>query len=461
MDFNSFGKFELSCKLLGGKRLSVQYVHTMHACPHIQIFTNVLTMKMFKHSVSVASSGSSVNQNLASATYVVGTYNRVASGYYHSIALKRDGSVWAAGINKNGQLGDGSIIDRKYFRKIISSYGVNVAAGIAHSVVLKSDGSVWTTGLNNHGQLGDGSLNNSYSFKMVSSYATAVAAGGYTTLMVKQDGTVWMAGLNAFLDLDQEDVEGYAYHKSFIHIFTGAQALASGDFHLMILGNAGYLWVVGRNDSGQLGEGTLKYSQRLMAVLADVTAIAAGGSHSMALRKDGSVWTTGSNYYGQLGIAWSTFKVQWIQVVSSEVLAMAAGSVHSLIMKEDRSVWAAGRNGNGQLGDGTTLTRRRFVVVLTGGVVAVSAGLYHSMVVKNDGTLWATGLKLFGQGGDNSFTRTHLTFVRVAPVYYQFSTTRTYYNVNYNLNRKLVWLKTTASVAGACSVAFCCIHQCF
>ena len=33
---------------------------------------------------------------------------QVATGYYHTLALKSDGTVWAWGFDGNGQLGDGS-----------------------------------------------------------------------------------------------------------------------------------------------------------------------------------------------------------------------------------------------------------------------------------------------------------------------------------------------------------------
>ena len=42
----------------------------------------------------------------------------VAAGGYHSMLLKQDGSLWATGSNKHGQLGHGSITFDKTFVKI-------------------------------------------------------------------------------------------------------------------------------------------------------------------------------------------------------------------------------------------------------------------------------------------------------------------------------------------------------
>ena len=37
----------------------------------------------------------------------------IAAGYYHSLALKKDGTIWAWGNNEYGQLGDGTLNYKK------------------------------------------------------------------------------------------------------------------------------------------------------------------------------------------------------------------------------------------------------------------------------------------------------------------------------------------------------------
>lgn len=36
----------------------------------------------------------------------------VSAGVYHTMILKTDGTLWATGYNGNGQLGDGTTIDK-------------------------------------------------------------------------------------------------------------------------------------------------------------------------------------------------------------------------------------------------------------------------------------------------------------------------------------------------------------
>ena len=80
---------------------------------------------------------------------------RAEAGTNHSLAIKRDGSLWAWGNNKSGQLGNGTNIDAAEAVKIMDDV-VAAAAGNWHSIAIKTDGSLWAWGCNDNGQLGDG-----------------------------------------------------------------------------------------------------------------------------------------------------------------------------------------------------------------------------------------------------------------------------------------------------------------
>lgn len=51
------------------------------------------------------------NSGSGSGSGTVNTTIMMAAGYYHTLALKDDQTVWAWGYNNHGQLGDGTTTD--------------------------------------------------------------------------------------------------------------------------------------------------------------------------------------------------------------------------------------------------------------------------------------------------------------------------------------------------------------
>ena len=74
----------------------------------------------------------------------------------HTLYVDANGSLWAAGNNGYGPLGDGTDVHRSGFLKVVDGNVSAVAAGGNHTLFLKSDGSLWAMGRNEYGQLGDG-----------------------------------------------------------------------------------------------------------------------------------------------------------------------------------------------------------------------------------------------------------------------------------------------------------------
>jgi uncharacterized repeat protein (TIGR02543 family) len=90
------------------------------------------------------------------------TIGSVDAGYSHSLAVTLNGRVYAWGNNFNGQLGDGTSTDRNS-PTLITFSGLqagetigSVDAGYSHSLAVTSNGRGYAWGTNNNGQLGDG-----------------------------------------------------------------------------------------------------------------------------------------------------------------------------------------------------------------------------------------------------------------------------------------------------------------
>ncbi|MDB6020178.1 MAG: repeat-containing protein, partial [Pedosphaera sp.] len=129
----------------------------------------------------------------------------IAAGGYHTLFLERDGSLWGMGENAKGELGDGTYNPNFHLGinlpELIVSNGVTaIAAGFNHSLFLKSDGSLWAMGDHRYGQLGLGAGYAAYPrpVQVVTNGVIAIAAGYYHSLYLKSDGSLWAMGNNAY-----------------------------------------------------------------------------------------------------------------------------------------------------------------------------------------------------------------------------------------------------------------------
>lgn len=132
----------------------------------------------------------------------------IAAGGQHSLAIRSDGTMWAWGANDFGQVGSGSNFDsiatpvRLIFDIDPKSTANNsldkVAAGGFHTLAIMTDGTLWAWGLNADGQLGNDSTDDARVPQRVGLDKdwVAVAAGQYFSFALKSDGTLWAWGRN-------------------------------------------------------------------------------------------------------------------------------------------------------------------------------------------------------------------------------------------------------------------------
>jgi alpha-tubulin suppressor-like RCC1 family protein len=243
----------------------------------------------------------------------------IAAGMSHSLALKIDGTVWAWGYGYFGALGDGTQNGHSRAGIVPGLTGITaIASHASHSLALQTgggaSGSVWAWGPNDQGQLGDGSTVNRLSPVKVAEQAVHLAGGASHTLVLKADGSVWGTGFNDRGQLGNGTLN--TPQTVFAPAFVGAPnivKLTASGVHSLALTTDGEVWATGNNNTGQLGDGAATdTSQPVRSLfLEDVMDVAAGAfspsawvstnTHSVAITADGRVWTWGSNYYGTLG----------------------------------------------------------------------------------------------------------------------------------------------------------------
>jgi alpha-tubulin suppressor-like RCC1 family protein len=202
--------------------------------------------------------------NFSSLSNVIVT--AVAAGYSDSLALRADGTVYAAGFGIYGQTNVPSGL----------SGVVGIACGDYHDLALKYDGTVTGWGQNTYGQATNVSYIPGYGYIPVTNVVT-VAAGGNNSIGLHADGSVVTWG--------QYGNGQYLMPYNATNII----AVAAGSTHFLAL----------RANGTVVGWGSSPYGQATIpASWTNIVAISAGGNHSTALRNDGTVLTLGNYLNG-------------------------------------------------------------------------------------------------------------------------------------------------------------------
>jgi alpha-tubulin suppressor-like RCC1 family protein len=237
--------------------------------------------------------------------------------------------------------------------------------------------------------------------------AATIAAGAEHTVVVTPDGHVWTWGRNEHGQLgDGTTVDHHSPAQ--VPGLTNIVAVAATTYHTLALASDGTVWAWGGNWFGQVGSdnGTSDQPTPVHLSLTSVIAVAAGNEHSVALQSDGTVWTWGDNFFGQLGYATAGRYATTPTAVAAWGTAdrITAGSEHTLVRHADGSVWGAGLNYAGELGDsgGNRITPTAMTGVTT--AQGIGAGGVFSLILLADGTVRGFGYNGLGQLGDNSQT---------------------------------------------------------
>lgn len=183
----------------------------------------------------------------------------VAGGAGHSLALKSNGTVFAWGSNSYGQLGQAmSITSQATPAQVDGLSGVTaVAAGWYSSLALKSDGTVWAWGNTTYQAWQCTPAEDPTVPAQVDGLEdiTAIAAGEYDMLALKADGTVLAWGWNPNGGLGDGTNQQRCAPVP-VSGLSGVTAISVGQIHSLALRSDGTIFAWGGNADGQLGDGT-------------------------------------------------------------------------------------------------------------------------------------------------------------------------------------------------------------
>lgn len=211
------------------------------------------------------------------------------AGERHTVALKKDGTVLAAGDHSRNQCDIQNWTDM-----------VAVAAGLNHTLGLKADGTVEAVGDDTYSQCALGSWKN----------VLAVAAGEKHSVGLLKNGRVITAGANDYGQCDTEN-------------WTGVVAIAAGRIHTVGLRQDGTVVAAGDNDMGACNVSHWK----------NIVAIAAGNGFTLGVQADGTVVAVGDNTYRECETD-----------ALSEIVGVGSGDFHALAITEKGRALGIGDN---------------------------------------------------------------------------------------------------------------------
>jgi alpha-tubulin suppressor-like RCC1 family protein len=167
----------------------------------------------------------------------------------------------------------------------------------------------------------------------------------------------------------------------------------------------GTLWMWGTAANGILGNSTITNKSSPVQVTGggNWSGVAIGSTAVAAIKNDSSLWTWGINTDGVLGanVVVTTTRSSPVSLATTTWRSVAAGLMHFAATKTDNTLWVWGRNTNGQLGNGNILAVSS-PTQITGSYSKVVCGETATAAIKTDGTLWIWGNGGYGVMGNSA-----------------------------------------------------------
>jgi alpha-tubulin suppressor-like RCC1 family protein len=239
--------------------------------------------------------------------------------------------------------------------------------------------------------------------------ASTISAGfGHTCLIASTNGALKCWGRNDRGELGDGTTTARSTPVGVVGMQSKIASVSAGVDATCAVSTAGALKCWGA--ASLVGNGTTTDAlapASVTGLTSGVAAVSVGADHVCALTRAGGVKCWGSGSRGQLGDGLGVASSTPVDVsgLTSGVVAVASGNLHSCALTSAGEVWCWGYNVYGQVGDGSTvdaLTPTR--VVGLSGIKAIATGGYHSCAITaaSAGTCW--GQNTYGELGDGTTT---------------------------------------------------------
>jgi len=325
-------------------------------------------------------------------------------GSSHIVILK-NGTMKSAGTNWFGELGDGVNNFSNIPAKIGSGFS-DVSSAYWHTLALKLDGSLYAfSGGPYVDAIGTGDRLDHTTPVLVGTGYTSIAAGdggGPVSYAVGSDGRLDAWGRLGSWSPSPSCSTAYLVPTT---IGSGYKRITAGSDHAIGLKSDGSVVAWGFNRSGQVGDGTVDYrcTPVTVGIGSGFVDVAAKSETSAALHADGSVYAWG------VGLGANGSQILVPRKVFDGMRSIAAGDGFVLGLRADGSVWAIGSDRWGLLASASQYSFYAVPVKIASGVISISAGEQNLLMIRKDGTVRGTGSNAAGQLGNATLVQSSLS----------------------------------------------------
>jgi alpha-tubulin suppressor-like RCC1 family protein len=270
-------------------------------------------------------------------------------GFYHTLMITTQGSVYGVGSNLNGEMGyPPTILPSATTATPLPFYNNVTIQGIGgqyFSAVLTTNGTVWVMGSGQYGNLGQGDVSDRWTpTRFPVNNVINLWGGGFNFVFAQtSDGTVWASGRNEQGALGVGDLVNKVVptRVGLDNIVTMWSGYANNYF----LVTNGSMYGCGENVGRNLGLGLGDYFVRSLPTflpnVQNVSRMAIGQAHTLMLSTNGTLWGWGDNSYGQIGLGYTSIVgVPMVLTQFANPIEIAANGLASIVLNRCNSSWS-------------------------------------------------------------------------------------------------------------------------
>jgi alpha-tubulin suppressor-like RCC1 family protein len=294
-----------------------------------------------------------------------------------------------------------------------------IATSNSSQYALLANGSVYAWGLGKYGQLGDGSTENSFTRPVRVRFPAGVKIASIpidvmpfdTALAVDTTGHVWGWGYNSFGQLCLGNRTEY---NTPVRLPLRHVTLLSGAGGHSLFYSRGKVYACGNNTYGELGNGSRRSSKVPVQVIGlgtgRVTSLVSAFANSGAVMANGTYYDWGYNGQGQVGngVLGQSALVPYRVPLPAAVTQLAQGGSaqgngQTITLLASGALYAWGAGGDYQLGTGTTANQPSPVPIFAPAGVRyrlLATGGSTSYAISANGNVYAWGGNAVGEVGN-------------------------------------------------------------